>query len=230
MDVEPKHSQRKLSRAVQHVEGHVLRRIFAGFIVILPLGITVFLIAVVQGFLDKWIRPRVDGSWVDFTGIGVVIIVLSSYLIGLLVTWRLGRVAVDWQRLILSRIPVFKSVYSIVSQATESFSLPTGRKFNRVVFIEWPRPGMLAMGFVTGFLPPDESGKPKVVVFLPQSPNPTTGNLVFVGEEDVVDAKMSVDAAMRAIFSAGIVLPSQSTENGETPSEPASGAGASRHH
>lgn len=228
MDAEPKHSQGKLSRVVQGVEGHVLRRILAGFLVILPLGITVFLIAVVQGFLDKWIRPRVDGTWVDFPGIGVVIIVLSSYLIGLLVTWRLGRVAVDWQRIILSRIPVFKSIYSIVSQATESFSSPTGRRFNRVVFIEWPRPGVWSMGFVTGFLPPDESGKPKVVVFLPQSPNPTTGNLAFVGEEDVVDAKISVDAAMRAIVSAGIVLPVQSKESSGTSSGQM--PGASRHH
>lgn len=228
MDAEPKHSQRKLSRVVQGVEGHVLRRMLAGFLVILPLGVTVFLIAVVQGFLDKWIRPRVDGSWVDFPGIGIVIIVLSCYLIGLLVTWRLGRIAVDWQRIILSRIPVFKSIYGIVSQATEAFASPTGRKFNRVVFIEWPRPGMWSMGFVTGILPPDESGKTKIVVFLPQSPTPTTGNLAFVAEEDVVDAKMSVDAAMRAIVSAGIVLPAQSKENGnasvgQTPR-------ASRHH
>jgi uncharacterized membrane protein len=223
MDVEPKHRQRKLSRVVQVIEAHVLRRMLAGFIVILPLGVTVFLIVAVQGFLDKWIRPRVDGTWVDFPGIGVVIIVLACYLIGLLVAWRLGRVAVDWQKLILSRIPVFKSIYSIVSQATEAFASPTGRKFNRVVFIEWPRPGVWSMGFVTGFLPPDESGKSKVVVFIPQSPTPTTGNLAFVMEEDVVDARISVDAAMRAIVSAGIVLPAQPREGREVPP-------ASRHH
>jgi uncharacterized membrane protein len=223
MDAEPKPTQRQLPNIIQRIEGHVLRRMLAGFIVILPLGVTVFLIVAVQGFLDKWIRPRVDGTWVDFPGIGVVIIVLSCYLIGLLVAWRFGRVAVDWQRIVLSRIPVFKSIYGIVSQATEAFASPTGRRFNRVVFIEWPRPGMWAMGFVTGFLPPDESGKAKVVVFIPQSPTPTTGNLAFVAEEDVVDAKISVDAAMRAIVSAGIVLPSQPRGDGETPPAP-------RHH
>ena len=100
-----------------------------------------------------------------------------------------------------------KSIYGVAQQATDTLSSSMGHQFSRVVFIEWPRPGYKALGFVTGHLHSPAEERAVLVVYVPTVPNPTSGNLAFVPEEDVVEMDMSVEEAIKAVFSGGIVLP-----------------------
>ena len=80
-------------------------------------------------------------------------------------------------------------------------------RFSRVVFLEWPREGMIAMGFVTGRAMSSRTGETMAVVYIPTVPNPTSGNMAFVMEDDLFETSVSVEAAMKMVFSGGIVLP-----------------------
>ena len=195
---------------LQRLERHVGRRMLAGFIVLVPLAVTYVILRLVFINLDDLFRPWVKDRLpiFDFPGVGLVFVVVVLYVVGGVVAVRLGRRAVTWQHAIFSRIPVVKSIYGVVSQVTEALSTPMEQHFSRVVFVEWPRPGFWALGFVTGrFRSPDGKGPDKVVVYVPTVPNPTSGNLAFVEVEDIVESDMSVEDAMKLVFSGGIILP-----------------------
>ena len=203
----------------QRGERHFWRRIAAGFFVLVPLLATFLIIRFVFGYVDGIFRGSsglltrwIEGTPLDFPGVGVAFTVALLYIIGLLVAAEAGRRAVSWQNAVLSRIPVVKSIYGVARQATDSLISPTGHQFSRVVFIEWPREGFLAMGFITGHCPsPAEDGKDLLVVYIPTVPNPTSGNLAFVTEDQVVETNLTVEEAMKIVFSGGMVLPEQMT-------------------
>ena len=132
---------------------------------------------------------------------------VGLYVVGALVASRLGSRVFSWQAVVLSRVPVVKNIYSLAKQTADAIYSPSGNRFSRVVFLEWPRPGVRALGFVTGHshLPRDD--RRLLVVYIPTVPNPTSGNLAFVPEDDVVEAGLTVEEAMKVVFSGGIVLP-----------------------
>ena len=205
--------------AFQRVEGHVFGRVGSGLLVLIPLLITL----VVMNFLfvgfASMFRPIIDlikeSPYVERLPIPVVwltftfALLLSLYVFGALVASRAGRRrVVAWQGIVLSRIPIVKTIYSVAHQATEALSSPLGHEFSRVVFLEWPRPGMRALGFVTGHSHAlGDDGRSLVVVYIPTVPNPTSGNLAFVAEDEVIETDLSIEDAMKVVFSGGIVLP-----------------------
>ena len=192
----------------QRLERHIGRRMLAGFIVMVPLAVTYIVLRLVIINIDSAFRPLARGTLLDFPGIGFVFVVVVLYIVGVLVAGRFGRRALGWQHAVLTRIPVVRSIYGVARQATAALSSPADQRFSRVVFIEWPRSGLWAMGFVTGhYKSGDAEAREKVVVYIPTVPNPTSGNLAFVEAEQVVDADMSVEDAMKVVFSGGIVLP-----------------------
>ena len=138
----------------------------------------------------------------------MVFALIVFYTLGLLVSGRMGRRAIDWQSAILSRIPVVSSIYNVVKQATDAMSTPSGHQYSRVVFLEWPRPGVMAMGFVTGHChSPVDARRTLLVVYIPTVPIPTSGMLAFVSEEDITETNLRVEEAMKMVLSGGIVLP-----------------------
>ena len=199
----------------QRGERHFWRRIAAGFFVLVPLLATFLIIRLVFGYIDGIFRGDsglltrwIEGTPLDFPGVGVAFTIALLYVIGLLVAAEAGRRAVSWQNTVLSKIPVVKSIYGVARQATDSLVSPTGHQFSRVVFIEWPRQGFLAMGFITGHCPsPIKDGQDLLVVYIPTVPKPTSGNLAFVTEDKVVETKLTVEEAMKIVFSGGMVLP-----------------------
>lgn len=189
-------------------ERHLWRKVVSGFLVVVPLGITFIILRAVVVFLDDILRPFLGSTPLDFPGIGLVILLIGLYLIGAIVSARLGRKAFDVQGAVLTRVPVVRFIYVLARQATDALSTPMERKVNRVVFIEWPRPGFMALGFVTGQTTPlEEGGSPRLIVYVPTVPNPTSGNLAFVAEEDIIDTDITVEEAMKTVFSGGIVPP-----------------------
>lgn len=204
-------------RFIDEVERHLWRRIVSGFLVVVPLVITFLIFRFVINYLDDILRPRFVNTPLDFPGIGLIVVLVALYVIGAIVSARLGRQAFGLQHVILSRIPVVKSVYGVVRQATEALSLPTQRKFNRVVFIEWPRPGYRAMGFVTGYMAPESNRPGWLVVYVPTVPNPTSGNLAFIPEDEIIDTGITVEEAMKTVFSGGIIPPPGDVNDGNNP-------------
>ncbi|PKB61432.1 MAG: hypothetical protein BZY79_03810 [SAR202 cluster bacterium Casp-Chloro-G4] len=187
----------------------------AGFFVLVPLLATFLVIRLVFGYVDGIFRGDtglltrwIEGTPLDFPGVGVALTLGLLYIIGLLVAAEAGRRAVGWQNAVLSRIPVVKSIYGVAKQATDSLVSPSGHQFSRVVFTEWPREGFLALGFITGRCPsPRDDGLNMLVVYIPTVPNPTSGNLAFVSENKVIETKLTVEEAMKIVFSGGMVLP-----------------------
>ena len=192
--------------APKRIERHVQGRIVSGLLELAPLLVTVIVIAYLVGASDG-IRsmPFIkDQPW-DFPGVGLLIIVAVAYLIGLLIITTFGRKMMQAYSWMMNTIPVVRTIFGVTRQAITSFS---GQfNFSRVVFVEWPRDGMLAMGFVTGQVASTAGEKSIVAVYIPTVPNPTSGNMAFVIEDDIMETNLSVDDAMRLVFSGGIVLP-----------------------
>ncbi|MBN19430.1 MAG: hypothetical protein CL758_08165 [Chloroflexi bacterium] len=204
----------KQNSLINKLESHVFSRILAGFIILIPLLVTILILLFLFYSIDDIFRgergffsPFINGTRLDFPGIGVVISIVIFYLIGLLVGGRLGRRISAIERTTLMWIPLVGTIYGLMRQITETLSAPVTNRFNRVVFIEWPRPGYMAIGFVTGQFFDKEKNNVTLVVYVPTVPNPTSGNLAFVPEKDVVEADLNVEEAMKLVFSGGIVIP-----------------------
>ena len=199
---------------------HVWQCIVRGFLLLIPLFITILIVRYLVGFAGSVISPFVDfvisrpvledvpgATLIVWTAVTASALMLF-YGLGMLVTGEKGqhRVALGINTF-LSRIPVVKSIYDVANQATQALSTPREDAFSRVVFLEWPRPGVKALGLVTGqcVLPHDD--RTMLVVYIATVPNPTSGMLAVVPEDEVVDAGINVEEAMKIIFSGGIVIP-----------------------
>ena len=197
---EPQQPEKKES-AFRRAEGHVQRRTIDGLMELVPFILTVVVVLFIVDFADEFVKTFM-GRW-HFTGAGVIIAVIVFYLTGLAIKTSAGRGLMVVKDRLMRIIPVVRSLFGVAEQITSSLS--TQYNFSRVVFLEWPREGMLAMGFVTGRAVSAE--RSIVMVYIPTVPNPTSGNLAFVDEDEVMETDMDVEKAMKVVFSGGIVLP-----------------------
>lgn len=197
--------------------GRALRRwLIAGLLIWLPLGVTwltfVFLLDLVDRLLTLLplrFQPDVLLGF-HVPGFGVLLALAVLLLTGLLVANFIGRELVVWWEELLNRIPLVRTIYSGVKGLTETLVSGTGASFRKVVMIEYPRKDMWSFGFVTasGVREIDEkTGKKQVCVYVPTTPNPTSGLIVMVPEDEIVELEMSVDAAMKMIVTLGVVVP-----------------------
>ena len=199
----------KFSVKWENFQSHVIGRTIAGFLALVPLLVTAIILLFIVEKIDQLIRPMTfvkNQPW-DFKGIGVFVTIVAFYTVGLLISTGFGRRAISWKSAVFRHIPVVKTIFGLTEQATSALTSPKGHSFSRVVFLEWPREGMVAMGFVTGHTKAPEGEDPRVVVYIPTVPNPTSGNMAFVSEDKVMETNMTVEDAMKLIFSGGIVLP-----------------------
>ena len=191
----------------KRIEGHFQGRILAGLMQLVPILVTVFVLAFIIGYADRFVRPMPfvkDQPW-DFPGIGLIAIIVIFYVIGLFVSVTIGRRAMNGMNFLLSKLPVVKTIFGVTEQATNL--LASDYNFSRVVFLEWPREGMVAIGFVTGRAYSQSGNHSLAIVYIPTVPNPTSGNMAFVNEDDLFETDLSVEDAMKLVFSGGIVLP-----------------------
>ena len=197
----------KQPNILKRTEIHIQRRVVSGLFELVPLIVTMVVLVWLYTTIDPAIRnlPFVKDRWWAFPGIGLVALSIVLYLIGLVALSRVGRAVLAFISTIMNLIPVVRTLYGVTQQAMRSIG--SSANFSRVVFIEWPRDGMVAMGFVTGRARSPGKEEDLVSVYIPTVPNPTSGNMAFVLEDDVVETDMSVEDAMKLIFSGGIVLP-----------------------
>jgi uncharacterized membrane protein len=189
----------------------------AGVIVTAPIGITVLLIWQFITFLDTQVGSLLPDrynpeSYLPFSvpGLGLLITIAFLTLVGFLAAGLAGRTLVRIGERLLSRMPVVRSVYGTLKQIFETVLAQSSRSFREVVLVEYPRRGLGAIGFVTGPTQGEvqvRSGEELVNVFLPTTPNPTSGFLLFVPRRDLVHLDMTIEEAMKLVISGGIVTP-----------------------
>ena len=195
---------------------YLRRYLIAGLLVWIPLGITVLVVRLLINWLDGSLMLLPDAyrpeNLIGFAipGLGVVISLLVLLLTGLLVANFFGRrlIAV-WERM-LSGIPLVRSVYSGAKQLAETMFSDTGQSFRKVVLVEFPRPGLWTIAFLTGTDQGEaqrRTGRDVINVYVPTTPNPTGGYFVMVPRTDVVELEMSVDEGLKMLMSMGAVVP-----------------------
>lgn len=192
------------------------RYLLAGLLIWVPLVITVVVIRVLMDFMDRvllllpeqW-RPEALLGY-SIPGLGLVITVIIVWLTGLFAANLVGRKVVLFWEALLARIPLVRSIYSAVKQVAETLFNTDGEAFRKVLLIEYPRKGIWTLAFQTGVASreiQEKSGQGMVTVFVPTTPNPTSGFIIMVPREDVVELSMTVEEALKMVVSIGVVGP-----------------------
>jgi len=195
-----------MTSVVKHLKGKLL----AGIIVVIPIGITLFIFKFLFNFADgilgtylDYLLSHVIHKDMHFPGLGMITGAVVVYLAGLLATNVLGKQLLRLGDEMMSHIPFVNSIYSSSKQLMKVFR--EGKtSYRRAVFVEWPRPGVKAIGFVTAEV--EQNGTHMVVVYVPTMPNPTSGFALFFREEDVFESGMSVEDALKFVVSGGVVV------------------------
>lgn len=198
--------------------GGRLRAYFlTGILVTAPLGITTYLAWLLINFVDGTVKPLIPDKYNPETylpfslpGLGILLVIAGVTLIGFLTAGFLGRALIRWGEWIVSKMPVIRSVYSATKQIFETVLAQKSNAFREAVLVEYPRRGIWAIAFITGQTEGEVQNlteETTVNVFLPTTPNPTSGFLLFVPAKDLVKLTMSVEEAIKMVISGGIVTP-----------------------
>ena len=201
-----------------------LRNYFlTGIVVAAPIAITIYLAWLFINSIDNLIRPLIPEKYSPETylpfgipGFGVIVVVAGLTLLGALTANFLGRYLLGIGERIVNRMPIIRSVYGTLKQIFETVVSQSSTSFQEVVLVEYPRTGLWALAFVTT----ETKGEVRrvldqdlVSVFLPTTPNPTSGFLLFVPRKDLIRLDMTVEEGVKKVISAGIVTPSDRKAN-----------------
>ena len=199
--------QREEPNLARRVERHIQGRILAGLMQLVPIVITGLVLSFFVSNADAMVRPLpfIGGHPWDVPGIGLSVVVIILYVVGLSIATSVGRRAMDGVNTGIGKIPVVRTIFNATAQMTSMVA--SDFNFSRVVFLEWPRDGMVAMGFVTGRIFAEDGSYSMASVYIPTVPNPTSGNMAFVNEDDLFETDIKVEDAVKLVLSGGIVLP-----------------------
>lgn len=198
----------------------VRRYLITGLLIWVPLGITIWVLHAIVTTMDQTLlllpehwRPHYLIGF-DVPGLGVLLTVLVVFVTGLVSANVLGQRFVEAWESLLGRIPFVKSIYNSVKQVSDTLFSSSGQAFRKALLVQWPRPGVWTVAFLTGtpggdvarHLPED-----CVSVYVPTTPNPTGGYFVMLPRSEVIELDMSVDEALKYIISMGVAPPGSSS-------------------
>ncbi|NLO22481.1 MAG: DUF502 domain-containing protein [Syntrophomonadaceae bacterium] len=189
----------------------ILSMFVAGLATLLPVYISIWLIVWLFNMVDNILKPLLEpiiGCAVP--GLGFIIIITLIVLLGFISTNYLGHRILGWWENIMQNIPLLGKVYGTIKRITDSLFSSNKSAFRQVALLEFPRPGIYSLGFITN----DEFpyiNKDTYSIFIPTTPNPTSGWFVVLPREDVTILDISVDQGMEIIISAGMVSNGKST-------------------
>lgn len=200
----------------------VRRNFLTGLVIAAPVAITVYLTVAFVSFVDNRVTPFIPEQYNPETylrfsvpGLGVIIAFIALVLLGALTANLFGRTIIATGERIVDRMPVIRSVYSALKQIFETAVSQSETSFRDVALVEYPRKGIYAIGFITTETKGEirtVAGEELVSVFVPTTPNPTSGFLLFFPKKDVVILDMSVEDAAKVVISAGLVTPEHDGE------------------
>lgn len=192
---------------------------FTGILVTAPVGMTFYLAYKLIIWLDKLVNRVLPPEFrpdnylpVTVPGLGIIVLVGLMIIIGMFATGFLGKFFLRLGEWIVYKLPFISSIYSLIKQVFETFLSNKNRAFNKVVMLEYPRKGLWILGLVgteTGGELQEKLPEPMLNVFIPTTPNPTSGFLIFVPKSEVIEVDMSVEEAIKFIISGGIVNPEE---------------------
>ena len=191
--------------------------LFTGILVTAPVAITFYLaykfIFWVDTFVNKMLPPQYQlDNYIPMSipGLGLIVLIVFLILVGMFAAGFLGRFFIRLGEWFVARVPLISSVYSLLKQIFETVFSSKAQAFKKVVLLEYPRKGIWILGLVsmdlTGEIE-DKLPEDMVNVFIPTTPNPTSGFLIFVPKRDVIELDMSVESALKFIVSGGLVEP-----------------------
>jgi uncharacterized membrane protein len=208
---------------------HFKRILVTGLVILVPVTLTVYIRKQLFDFMDGIFAPVIDkaiGVYLPgfhIPGLGLVLTLLVVLLLGWLSTNVVGRRLIHGAEALICRIPVAKSIYSATKGVLEAVSFDQGEAFQRVVLIEYPKENIFALAFVTKSARwPELSPKTAdvLLVFVPTTPNPTSGFLLLVPRSETIPMPMSVEEGIRMVISGGILLPDLTGPTAEPTSLP----------
>jgi uncharacterized membrane protein len=201
--------------------GSQLKKYFiTGLLIWVPLGITLWVLNLLVGTMGQsldllppdW-RPH---SWLGVQIMGVVLTLAIVFVTGLLAANLLGQRLLAFLEGLLARIPIVNSIYHGVKQVSDTLFSPSGQAFRKVLLVQYPRPGSWTIAFMTGHPGGDVANHlhgEYASVYVPTTPNPTSGFFLMMPKADVIELDMSVDEALKYIISMGVVVPGGSRKN-----------------
>ncbi len=194
-----------------------MRKYFVtGLLILVPLAITLWVLNLIIGTMDqsllllpeRWQPERLIGFHIP--GLGTILTLLVVFLTGLLTRNFIGKQVVHVWELLLARIPVVSSIYSSVKQVSDTLFSSSGNAFRKAMLVQYPREGSWTIAFLTGVPGGDVRNHlvgDYISVYVPTTPNPTSGFFLMVPRADAIELDMTVDAALKYIVSMGVVAP-----------------------
>lgn len=192
-------------------------RFFAGMVIAAPLAATFFILQFLITFIDSRVKPLLPPllqpeTYTNYAipGFGVVVLVVALTMLGAITANLVGRSLLAATDRILSQIPIVKNVYAAIKQLTEVLANNQQASFDRCVMIEYPKKGSWCIGFVSSHAKQEigeKIGTTKIGVFVPTTPNPTSGFLIYVEETEAIALEMTVEEGAKMILTAGLVVP-----------------------
>lgn len=183
------------------------RYFVSGLLIILPIGITIFALVKIFNFLDSLLGNLFkDYLKLNIPGLGLLATIILLLLVGLFANNFLGKKITTFVERLLKKTPLVKAIYNPMKEITQNFSGKQSKSFRKVVFLDFPMQGRGSIGFIT-----KESividGTKKDAVFIPTTPNPTNGFLIYANSGEYTELDMSVDEALKTIISLGSISP-----------------------
>ena len=170
----------------------------------MPIMATYWIIRLLFDFLDRFSGPLLKTIGIEIPGLGIILTILFIFIIGLFVTNVLGRTVLRWSEIVVAKVPIVSTIYNSIKQITGAFSGSTAKSFQRVVLIEYPRKFLWTMAFVTNESK-NKHGDIFYHLFVPTTPNPTSGVFIIVPKNDAIHPDISVESGLKTIVSGGII-------------------------
>jgi len=190
-----------------------------GIVVIAPVALTIWLVWAIIGWVDGVVLPLVPQRFqpdqfigINLRGVGVIFFLVFTIFVGWVAKGLIGKSLINFAESLVDRMPVVRTIYSGVKQIAETVFAQSERSFEKACLIQYPRKGIWAIGFISTTARGEvavraETGGELMSVFVPTTPNPTSGFLLFFPKEDVIELDMSVEEAAKLVISAGLVYP-----------------------
>ncbi len=184
---------------------HLKNSFITGLLVVIPISLTIYILV----FLIKFLNSLLPFYFLPY-GTGILLTIIIVTIVGFMTNNILGKRFIDMGENIISNIPLVKNVYNAVKQISDAMFTSRSKGFSRAVLIEYPRKGTYAVAFVTGVAVErlqDKTKRKVINLFVPTTPNPTSGFYLMIPEEDMISLDMSVEDAFKLVVSGGMVSP-----------------------
>ena len=185
---------------------NIRSKLFAGIASAFPLFLTYFLLKFLFNTFDEMSKPILNKFGIEVPGLGILLTLVLIFSLGVIVTNFLGKKIFNIGENIVKRVPLVSTIYSTLKQITDTFTKGTSDAFQGAVYIQYPRVGLWTMAFISGESKTND-GVPYYHLFVPTTPNPTSGFFLMIPQEDAVPTGMSVEEGLKTIISGGMLAP-----------------------